>query len=202
MFVTFEGGEGAGKSTLIKRLTSALEASQSPVFSTREPGGSALGEQLRELLLTFSGTLATRAELALFLAGRAQHLQEAILPALKEGKVVLCDRFNDSTIAYQAYGRGLELEAVRKACQFFSQGMEPDLTFYLDLDPSIGIERVKRAFQLDRFEQEQIAFHQKIRAGFLALAKENPRRIHVIDAQQSADQVFTEAYAVLQARRY
>lgn len=198
LFVSFEGGDGAGKSTLINRLATHLEG-KVPVFCTREPGGTALGEKVRDLLLLFSGSIAPRAELGLFLTARAQHLHEAILPALGAGKIVLCDRFNDSTIAYQAYGRGLDLDEVQRECRFFCEGIEPDLTFYLNLDPAVGIERVKKAFngKLDRFEQEAIGFHQSVRAGFLALAKQDPERIQVIDAHQNPEQVFQAVEAIL-----
>jgi dTMP kinase len=189
--ITFEGGEGAGKTTLIDKVFAYLSKKGLSVLKTHEPGGTALGKAIRELLLHRKDfTLAARAELFLFLADRAQHVEEKILPALKAGSLVLCDRFNDSTIAYQAGARHLNETDVRRLCHFAAQGLEPHLTFYLDIDPLIGLKRLSS--HADRIESEEIAFHQTIRATFQKIASQEPRRVHLIDASGSKDAVFNQ----------
>lgn len=201
LFVTFEGGEGAGKTTLIEGLFRHLSASGLGVIKTREPGGTKLGEQIRSLLLEHRAEkVSPFTELALFLASRAQHIAEVILPALESGKIVFCDRFNDSSVAYQGIARGLGKEDVSGACSFFSQGLMPDLTFYLDIEPAIGMSRVQRARVQDRIEQEGLSFHAKIRSAYLELAKENPKRIHVLDATRPKERVFQEALELILKR--
>src|SRR5690606_19081528 len=157
VFISFEGGEGAGKSTLIERIASHLQ--DYPVLKVREPGGTALGEALRELLLQQKGPVSPYAELSLFLASRAQHISEVIGPALEDGMIVLCDRFNDSTIAYQGAARGLGMEKVDQFCKFISQGLSPHLTLYLDIHPELGLHRAASVRAQDRIEAETIAFH-------------------------------------------
>ncbi len=195
LFITFEGGEGAGKSTLIERLNEALRAKGRVVLKTRAPGGTKAGETIRSLLLNRDGVeLVPRAELLLFLADRAEHVDEVIAPALKRGEIVLCDRYNDSTVAYQGIARGLGEEEVRKLCRFATDNLEPNLTFYLDLDPTIGLQRVKKMREgKDRIEAEKLSFHQKIRAAFHQLAKKEEKRFRILDATQSPDQVFSQA---------
>lgn len=196
VFITFEGGEGAGKTTLIERVLKELQKSRE-VFKTREPGGTPLGEEIRYLLLHQKHPVSPYAELALFLASRAQHIDEAILPALRMGKIVLCDRFNDSSIAYQGMARGLGMEQVETACQIFSHGLEPHLTLYLDIDPEIGLSRAKRDRSQDRIEAEDIAFHSKIREGYHAIHKKHPQRFRLLDASETPDAVFDQAMAVI-----
>jgi len=193
-FITFEGGEGAGKTTLIESLAKKFAEQEISVIITREPGGTKLGEHVRNILLSHSDdtTLSPYAELALFLASRAQHIQEVIKPAIEKGKVVLCDRFNDSSIAYQGLARGLGMEKVAQACSFFSSNLEPDLTFFLDIDPKVGLSRNSEGF--DRIESEEIAFHNLIRDGYLKLAEENPARIHVINAELPPAKVYDLAF--------
>ncbi len=192
VFITFEGGEGAGKSTLIDRLYEALRAQGRAVLKTRAPGGTRAGEAIRALLLNKEGTpLIPRAELLLFLADRAQHVEEIITPALQKDQIVLCDRYNDSTIAYQGIARGLGKEEVRKLCTFATGGLDPHLTFYLDLDPATGLKRLKQG--KDRIEAEKLSFHEKIRAAFHQIAKEEKKRLRILDAAQSPDQVFHQA---------
>lgn len=202
LFVTFEGGDGAGKTTLMDRIAMALQMDGRAFIRTREPGGTPLGDEIRKMLLNAAGTITPRAELCLFLAARAQHIQETILPALQAGKVVLCDRFNDSTIAYQGLGRGLGLDYVQSACQLLCGDVQPNLTFFLDLDPQVGIERAKRSHdgKLDRIESERLAFHNAVRHGFLELARRAPERICVVDASHTPDQVYTAVYQKLQAQ--
>lgn len=196
LLITFEGGEGAGKTTLIERLFAALSERGFPVIKTRAPGGSKIGMQIRELVLHSKGfPIDPRCELFLFLADRAQHVQEVILPALEEGRIVLCDRFNDSTLAYQSGARGFPEESVRSFCRFACQDLEPDLTFYLDLDPRIGFERARRA--KDRIEAETLAFHDAIRSSFQSLVAREPKRCRLLDASQSAETVFLSAKGAL-----
>jgi dTMP kinase len=194
LFITFEGGEGAGKSTLIEGIFRHLSADGVSAVKTREPGGTKIGEQVRSLLLeNRDEKVSPYTELSLFLASRAQHIAEVILPALKAGKIVLCDRFNDSSVAYQGIARGLGKEGVSQACLFISQGLEPDLTFYLDIEPALGLSRVQRARAQDRIEQEGLSFHAKIRKAYLELVNENPGRMRLIDASLPKERVFHES---------
>ena len=195
LFITFEGGEGAGKSTLIRRIYSDLEARGIPVVKTYEPGGTSLGHNLRQLLLEKEDIhIARRAELFLFLADRAQHVEEILLPSLRENKVVLCDRFTDSTIAYQGVPRANDQEEIRNLCTFATEDLLPDLTFLLDIDPQIGLKRTKKIAKVfDRMEQEKLSFHIKVREAFLKLAEEDQERFYTIDATMSPDEVFNLA---------
>jgi dTMP kinase len=197
IFITFEGGEGAGKTTLLEGIYKHLQGAGYQVLKTREPGGTALGEEIRNLVLHRKGTMSPYAELSLFLASRAQHITEVIAPALKSGKIVLCDRFNDSTIAYQGMARGLGMEKVADFCQFICAGLEPHLTLYLDIDPELGLTRAKKSGSLDRIEVEEIDFHTKIREGYLAIHKKNPQRFHLLNADQSPEAIFHEAVKFL-----
>lgn len=209
LFVTCEGGEGAGKTTLLSKLEKELVNRGYEVVLTREPGGSQLGESIRQWLLNrdFHATMGKKAELLLFLAARAQHIEELIKPSLNAGKVVLCDRFNDSTVAYQGLGRALGMEFVQKWCDLVCEDVIPNLTFFLDVDPQEGLRRTKRiskenakAGSVDRIEAERLEFHQKVRQGLLSLAKQYPQRIVRIDANQSDSQVFAEALHNLESR--
>lgn len=194
IFITFEGGEGAGKSTLSKNLTEWIKAEGRAVVHTREPGGTALGEEVRKWLLHRDGTSA-RAELFLLLAARVQHIEEVIKPALKAGHVVLCDRFTDSTIAYQGVARGLGAEYVSLCSESALLGFGPDLTFLLDIDPVAGLERVGkgRGKGFDRIEDAGLEFHQKVRKGFLAIAQASPARVCVLDATLSESKLLEMA---------
>lgn len=199
MFITFEGGEGAGKSTLIDSVYQHLQKQGQKVVKTRAPGGTVTGHLIREMLL-HKESLSPRAELLLFLADRAQHVEEIILPALKEGSVVLCDRFNDSTLAYQGGARGFDKEWVKKLCAFATQNLQPDLTLYLDLDPAEGLRRVDHRTK-DRIEAETLEFHQKIRTAYLEIAQKEPKRFHVLNASQSPKDVFAQALPFLSFTR-
>ena len=203
-FITFEGGEGAGKSTLIDNVSENLQGKGFSVLKTREPGGTVLGEKIRSLLLDLSDSkMSSYAELCLFLASRAQHIKEVILPALNSGKIVLCDRFNDSTLVYQGYARNLGMDAVESFCKFISENLKPDITLYLDIDPSIGLKRVKKEPQrgatkgLDRIESEGISFHQKTREGFHLLVKKEPNRFFIVDAALSKEKVLEESLELI-----
>lgn len=200
LFITFEGGEGAGKTTLIERLKKLLEDEGHQVIVTREPGGSLLSEKIRDLILHHDKNihLGSRSELLLFLAARAQHIEELILPALQAGKIVLCDRFNDSSIAYQGFARGLGMQIVETLSLFATQNLQPDLTFFLDLDPEIGIQRAILAGRtLDAIESQKNEFHAKVRQGFLDIAKKYPQRMKTLDASKTSDDVFNQAVSYL-----
>jgi len=195
VFITIEGIEGSGKTTQVRLLAAALEKNGRRVRLTREPGGTKLGADIRELLLHSSTSVGRLAELYLILADRAEHVETVIVPALGAGEIVLCDRFSDSTLAYQAYGRELPLDAVRAAEAAARQGLLPDLTFVLDCPVEIGLARTLRRrgeAAVDRFEGEPAAFHEKIRQGFLTLARESPQRIRVIDSTRPAEPVHGE----------
>jgi dTMP kinase len=189
MFITFEGIEGSGKSTQIVMLANHLSAQGRQVTLTREPGGTAIGDQVRKILLDPENTaLDPKAELLLYAAGRAQHLAELIAPELGEGKIVLCDRFSDATLAYQGYGRGLDRAMIRSLDRIVTNGLRPDLTVLLDIDAKAGLARARGRNQRSgleaeaRFENEKLAFHQRVREGYLELAREEPGRFRVIDA--------------------
>ncbi len=200
-FITFEGGEGAGKTTLIEEISKNLAHRGFHLIRTREPGGTHLGELVRQILLQCTDRpMSAYAELALFLASRAQHIEELIRPALNEEKIVLCDRFNDSSIAYQGAARGLGLQKVAEICAFFSQGLEPDLTFYLDIDPELGLSRVLKSRGKDRIEAETLSFHQKIREGYHLLQRQHPHRFHLLDAAKPPGEVFQAAMKLIETK--
>jgi len=197
-FITFEGGDGAGKSTLITRLAEILTQRGYEVVQTHAPGGTTPGKVIRELLLHPQEPLVDRAELLLFLADRSQQVEQVILPALEAGKVVLCDRYNDSTLAYQGGARGFDLKKVGEMCRFATSDLHPDLTLYLDLDPEIGIERVKSEKKSkDQIEKENLTFHQKIRKTFHEIGEKEPTRFQIIDAAQSKEAVFDKALQLI-----
>ena len=200
MLISFEGGEGAGKSTLIQKIYDDLKAQGKDVLLTRAPGGTMTGELIRHLLLHHDDKdISSRCELFLFLADRAQHVEEIILPALEQKRTVLCDRFNDSTVAYQGGARGFDLDWIRKLSLFATQNLEPDITLYLDIDPQEAFKRMNRL--KDRIEKEALEFHEKIRGAYLEIAKKDPKRFHVIDASHPPYDVFNQATAILAAHR-
>ena len=197
-FVTFEGGEGCGKSTQVKRLAEHLRSIGVEVVLTREPGGTRLAELIRGLLKDErEDPPCDRSELLLFLAARAQLVRNVIVPALDSGKWVLSDRFSDSTFAYQGYGRGLPLDSLRLMNCFACEGLKPDLTLLLDVRPDVAAARMRRReaatnTSADRIELAGDDFHSRLRAGFLALAKAEPDRMKVIDANGSPDEVWAQ----------
>lgn len=189
-FITFEGGEGVGKTTQIAKLAQALEATGRTVVVTREPGGSQIANRIRSLLLDAKMEgLVPLAELFLYEASRAQHVHDVIRPALESGSVVICDRFADSSIVYQGAARGIAGPLVRSLNQIATGGLKPHLTFYLDLDPRIGLARVGARGILDRMEKEKLSFHQAVRKGYRALARKEPKRFRVINAAESRDRI-------------
>ena len=189
LFITFEGGEGCGKSVQAKALYRRLAQLAIPALLTHEPGGTSLGKKLsRWLKWTDSLDISPLTELLLFNASRAQLVTKVIRPNLESGKIVICDRYADSTTAYQGYGRGLDLEMVKAINDTATQGLKPDLTILLDMPVEAGLAR-KRGKRQDRFEQEEIAFHQRVREGYLKLAANEPQRWLVIDATQSKGKI-------------
>ncbi|HYY24820.1 MAG TPA: dTMP kinase [Candidatus Udaeobacter sp.] len=205
-FITFEDGDGTGKTTQLKILESYLIARGKSCITTREPGGTSLGKLIRQVLLEVGEqTIASPTELFLYLADRAQHVQEIIRPAIEQGKIVLCDRHTDSTLAYQGYGRGVDLELLRQLNTIASQGIRADLTLLFDCPVEIGLSRTaQRQFRAatagnreDRFEREKFEFHERVRAGFLELARTEPERFCVIDASRSVEEVFQQVRKIV-----
>jgi dTMP kinase len=197
LFITFEGVEGSGKTTQIGRLKRYLTKKGIPCKVTREPGGSPIGERIRKILLNpHHQEMSPLSELLLYEASRAQHVKEVLKPLFKKGGVILCDRFNDASIAYQGYGRKVDLKWVEKLNRLSSQGINPDLTFLLDCPSDVGIKRALRRNQVlkkereERFEREKIQFHQLVRKGYLSIARKEPDRVRVIDTRQGEEKVF------------
>jgi len=199
--ISFEGGDGSGKTTQLKLLEKYLSAHGQTCLGTREPGGTALGEMIRQVLLEAGKEeISFPTELFLYLADRAQHVQKVIRPALASGTIVLCDRFTDSTLAYQGYGRGVELDMLRRLNEVASPGITPDLTFLLDCPVEVGLPRTAQRIvnqtsgkrREDRFEREKVEFHERVRAGFLELARAEPKRIVILDASRALQEVHKE----------
>ena len=201
MFISFEGTEGVGKTTLIRRIHDYFTAQGQEVVLTREPGGTPMAEQIRTLLLSVNHEekMCSDTELLLMYAARAQHLNQVILPALAAGKTVLCDRFSDASFAYQCAGRGLSESKLLTLNNNFVARM-PDLTFWLDAPIELGMTRARARGALDRFEQEKATFFEKVRGGYQTLWERHPERVKRLDATQSPDQVFAEAMHYLQAK--
>ena len=195
LFITFEGADGCGKTTQMKLLAEYLEQNGIDVVLTREPGGKGLGEKVREILLNYKGPVSDRCESFLFLADRAQNIDIIVNPAVKEGKIVLCDRHIDSTVAYQGYGRGLDIERINMLNDIATNGQKPDLTFVFDIDVETSMKRV--GTQKDRMESAGIEFHNRVRNGYLELAKLEPQRIKVIDATKSIDEIHKEVISLI-----
>ena len=186
LFITLEGVEGAGKTTQVQRLADAIGEN---VLVTREPGGTPISEQIRNIFLT-DADMSPSTELLLIAAARAQHVTERILPALNAGQIVICDRFSDATVAYQGYRKGIALQQIEKVNHIATGGLSPDITFLLDLPPEIGIQRKRNSGEpLTRLEHEKLTLHQKVREGYLAVAKSNPDRVVLIDAQLEEDTI-------------
>ena len=188
-FITVEGLDGAGKTTHLEALRSALVARGVPVQATREPGGTAFGEALREMMLHPAHRLHPESETLLMFAARREHLDKVIRPALDAGTWVLCDRFTDASFAYQASGSGVAWDKVETLERWVQEGLQPDLTLYFDVDPAVARTRLQGAQALDRFESEREAFHAAVRAGYLRRAQAHPARILIVDASQSISAV-------------
>ena len=187
LFITFEGADGCGKTTQIKLLNEYLENKGYKTLLTREPGAKGLGEKVREILLNYDGEVSPVCESFLFLADRAQNVDCIIKPAVKSGTIVLCDRHTDSTIAYQGYGRGVDMSELHKLNNIATSGMKPDLTFVFDVDVQTSQSRV--GSEKDRMESAGIEFFERVRKGFLEIAKQEPERVKVIDSTQSIEEI-------------
>jgi dTMP kinase len=200
-FISMEGGEGAGKSTMMARMASWLESKGHQVIRTREPGGTVLAEKIRAILLDDEHlTLCSQAELLLLFASRAQHLDELIRPALARGETVLCDRFTDATWAYQGGGRQLPASLIASLEQMVHGDLQPDLTLLLDLPVEVGLERASRRGAADRFEQESVLFFERVRQAYLDRAEVHANRFAVIDAALEPEQVWAQIQSVLERR--
>ncbi|MES9859335.1 MAG: dTMP kinase [Candidatus Thiodiazotropha sp. LLP2] len=197
-FITVEGGEGAGKSSNLSFIRGLLEAAGKQVLFTREPGGTDLGEAIRNLLLGHQHTgMADDTELLLMFAARAEHLQRKIIPALEQGQWVLCDRFTDASYAYQGAGRGLPADRIKTLEQFVQGDLRPDLTLLLDLPVEIGLDRAGKRSEPDRFEKQEQIFFEQVRSGYLNIAATEPDRVKVIDASPALDAVQHQISAVM-----
>ena len=202
-FITFEGGEGCGKSTVLKAIKERLESEGVSVVLTREPGGTPIAEQIRNVILDKGNTaMDSRTEALLYAASRRQHLVEKIWPALQEGKTVLCDRYLDSSLAYQGGARGLGIDEVLSINLFATEGTYPDLTLLFDLEPEQGLARIaaNQNREVNRLDLEKLDFHHQVRNNFLALAKRYPERYVIIDASQPLTDVIEDAYKAIKER--
>ncbi|GIN58071.1 thymidylate kinase [Lederbergia ruris] len=201
IFITIEGPEGAGKTTIIQKVAQELEVKGMDVILTREPGGIPISEQIRGIILD-SGNLAmdARTEALLYAAARRQHLVEKVIPGLQSGAVVLCDRFIDSSLAYQGYARGLGMDEILSINQFAIQELMPDQTIYFDIDPEIGLKRIEtnKGREINRLDLEQLNFHQMVRQGYKQLLQRFPDRIREIDASQPIEQVFLQTMKMVE----
>ncbi len=187
LFITFEGADGCGKTTQIELLNKYLQQKGFKTLVTREPGAKGLGEKLREILLNYNGEVSPNCESFLFLADRAQHVDCVIKPALKDGVIVLCDRHTDSTVAYQGYGRQLDIEQIKKLNEIAVNGLKPDLTIVFDIDIETSMQRVGKT--KDRMESAGMDFFNRVRNGYLAIAKEEPNRVKVINSADTIERI-------------
>ncbi len=200
LFITVEGPEGAGKSTVISQLGQKLIEDGYHVVQTREPGGISIAEQIREVILNKKNIeMDERTEALLYAAARRQHLVEKVIPAIKEGAIVICDRFIDSSLAYQGYARGIGMDEVLEINQFAIKDTMPDLTLYFDISPEIGLQRIKKhsGREVNRLDLEKIEFHEKVREGYHILLKRFPDRMKTIDASQPIDRVLEDSYDIV-----
>ncbi len=206
IFITFEGIEGCGKTTQIQLLDKHLKDSGHPTLLTREPGGTPIGEKIRSILLdSRNNNMSPRTELLLYTAGRNQHIVEKIQPALEAGKIVLCDRYADATTAYQGAARDIDSNIIEEIHKVATGGLMPVLTFLLDCPAELGLGRARARNQtdstagtLDRFEQEEMDFHERVRQGYLNIAKREPERVQIIDATLSPDKMQNEIIEIIQ----
>ena len=188
IFVTFEGIDGCGKTTQINLLNDYLKSKNYETFLTLEPGGSDIGKNLRQILLHHEGFVDDTCELLLYLADRSQHVETIIKKNIEEGKIVLCDRYTDSTVAYQGYARGQNIENIKLLNSIATKGLKPDITFLFDIDVELAQQRIGK--NKDRLESESLEFHKKVKDGYLALAQENKDRIKVINSNQTIEEIF------------
>lgn len=200
LFITFEGPEGAGKTTILKMIKEQLKQDGFDVIVTREPGGSEISEQIRQVILNKDNTLMDPwTEVLLYIAARRQHLVEKILPEKKNNKIIISDRFSDSTLAYQGYARNLDINKINIIQAMIFENYQPDLTVLFDIKPEIGLHRIlaRKSEHLNRLDEEKIEFHQKVYNGYKKIAAKNPRRIQIIDASLKENIVFNSAYELI-----
>lgn len=201
MFITFEGPEGSGKTTQIPQIEHFLLNAKIPVFCTREPGGTSIGDQIREVLLANKNTeMHPRSEILLFQASRAQLVEQAIKPRLAQGEIVLCDRYADSTIAYQGYGHRVDLVQLHNIVNFATGGLKPDLTLLFDLDVEVGLARRQKDGDVNRLDAFELEFHRRVRAGYHELAAAEPNRWMIVDANQPPELVQTAVCEIIRER--
>lgn len=198
LFITFEGTDGCGKTTQIEMLKDYFEKQGRTVLLTREPGAKGLGTKLREILLNYDGEVSPVCESFLFLADRAQHVDTIIEPAVARGEIVLCDRHTDSTVAYQGYGRELDIEQIKMLNNIATSGLKPDLTFIFDIDIDTAQKRVGK--NKDRMESAGIEFFKRVRNGYLEIAKQEPERVKVLDGSKSIETIHNELLEILQTK--
>lgn len=201
LFVTIEGPEGSGKTTIGKKIVEKLIASGYEVIYTREPGGIEIAEQIRNVILDVKNTnMDPRTEALLYAASRRQHLIEKIVPALKDNKIIICDRFVDSSLAYQGHARKLGIDNVYEINKFAIDTLMPDLTLLFDIDPKLGLERINanKLREVNRLDLEQLEFHTLVREGFLKIQSREPNRIKIVDASKSIEEVFNAAYQLIE----
>lgn len=193
-FISFEGGEGSGKTTLIEMLTNELNQLGYKIVKTREPGGSKIAEEIRNVILNIDNVdMDYMTEALLLAASRRQHLAEVIIPALNDEKIVICDRYVDSSLAYQGYARGLGIKEVYEINKYATEGILPELTIYIDVDPNIGLSRIKNnRREVDRLDLEKISFHQKVREGYLEIAEMFSDRIKIVDGNRTAEEIYKD----------
>lgn len=197
LFITLEGPEGSGKTSAIKIVKNRLESLGYQIEMTREPGGTLISEQIREVILDKKNTMMDpRTEALLYAASRRQHLVEKIWPSLKQGKIVFCDRYLDSSLAYQGYARGLGIQEILNVNNYATEGTFPDITFLFDIDPKIGLERINKNKdrEVNRLDEEKLSFHQKVREGYLLLSKKFPDRYIVLDASKPLEEVSSKVF--------
>lgn len=203
ILISLEGPDGAGKTTVLKEILPEIKKMKRDIISTREPGGVRLAEEIRQLILDPKNTeIDSKTEMLLFAAARRLHMQEKMLPALKAGKVVIVDRFIDSSVAYQGYGRELDVEVVDWLNNFATDGLKPDLTLYFDIDTDVALDRImsNRADEVNRLDLERAEMHRKVRQGYLKMVEEEPQRFVTIDASQSVEKVVSDTIEAIKER--
>lgn len=200
LFITFEGGEGAGKTTVLTKVEQFLKEKGHALLRTREPGGITIAEKIRTVILDIEHTeMDGRTEALLYAAARRQHLVEKVLPALESGNIVLCDRFIDSSLAYQGYARGLGIDEVNSINEFAIEGHMPDLTIYFDVEPEVGLKRIQAddVREINRLDKEQLEFHYAVKEGYRQVKSRYPERIHTVDANRAINEVTEEVIRVI-----
>ncbi len=203
LFITLEGPEGSGKTSAINKVKEILQSQGHEIVMTREPGGTSISEQIREVILNKENTsMDPRTEALLYAASRRQHLVEKIWPSVKEGKIVICDRYLDSSLAYQGFARNLGIEDILKINMYATENTFPDLTLLFDLDPEIGLERINvdKNREVNRLDLEKLSFHKAVREGYLKLAKMYPERFVIIDASKSKEEVVEQTLKAIEER--